>query len=70
MPTDIRDGVHHRIVDTIIEPLSRQQLSPTSQSKPGGRRRRDTIPLLTTAEMQTYFRKRGIKVEFEEAGKG
>jgi hypothetical protein len=24
LPTDIRDGVHHQIVDTIIEPLFRQ----------------------------------------------
>ena len=41
LPTDITDGAHHRIVDTIIEPLFRQ-LSRTSTSMPGGRCRRDT----------------------------
>jgi hypothetical protein len=33
LPADISDGVHHQIVDTIIEPLFRQ-ISRSSRSMP------------------------------------
>jgi len=42
LPTDISDGVHHQVVDTIIAPLFRQ-LSPTSRSTPDGRCRGDSV---------------------------
>src|ERR1700688_5196167 len=42
LPTAICLGVHHQIVDTIIEPLFRQ-LSRTSRSTPGGGGERDII---------------------------